>query len=261
MCRISGIVGSGVLQETIQAMNTTLSHGGPDDHGVYQSEQVALAHRRLSILDLSAAGHQPMRWQSYVIVYNGEIYNFNEIQKELSVHGHRFESGSDTEVILKAYGQWGKDCVRRFRGMFAFAIWDEQSRKLLLCRDRVGVKPLYWYHKDGLFMFASELKAFHEHPDFDKSIDPQAVSLFLQQGYIPAPHCIFRYAHKLEPGAFLETGIGQEPVITPYWDAATVYSGLNGQYPDEEAATEQLEALLQESFRYRMVSDVPVACF
>ena len=242
-------------------MRDTLTHGGPDAANLYinPNATVALGHRRLSILDLSDAGTQPMQWKHWVIIYNGEVYNFNEIKKEL--REHKFTTGTDTEVVLKAYEKWGLDCVSRFRGMFAFAIWDENKQKMLLCRDRVGVKPLYWYQKDGLFMFASELKAFHKHPNFDKTINMEATSLFLQQGYIPSPHCIFKHAHKLEPGCFLEISNNQTIKKTRYWDIKDIYLNSSPPKINENEITEELEEILKESFQYRMVSDVPVGMF
>jgi asparagine synthase (glutamine-hydrolysing) len=152
------------LEETITLMRDTLIHGGPDDAGIFIDKDfpVALGHRRLSILDLSSLGHQPMEFENLVITYNGEVYNFKEIRKELEKEGYKFISNSDTEVILKAFHRWGFSAVHKFRGMFAFALWDKKDKKLILCRDRIGVKPLYYYYKNGLFMFVSELKAFHK---------------------------------------------------------------------------------------------------
>jgi asparagine synthase (glutamine-hydrolysing) len=169
MCRIVGFIdfnfnNSYSLEETITLMRDTLIHGGPDDAGIFIDKDfpVALGHRRLFILDLSSLGHQPMEFENLVITYNGEVYNFKEIRKELEKEGYKFISNSDTEVILKAFHRWGFSAVYKFRGMFAFALWDKKDKKLILCRDRIGVKPLYYYYKNGLFMFASELKAFHK---------------------------------------------------------------------------------------------------
>jgi len=152
------------LEETITLMRDTLIHGGPDDAGIFIDKDfpVALGHRRLSILDLSSLGHQPMEFENLVITYNGEVYNFKEIRKELEKEGYKFISNSDTEVILKAFHRWGFSAVHKFRGMFAFALWNKKDKRLILCRDRIGVKPLYYYYKNGLFMFVSELKAFHK---------------------------------------------------------------------------------------------------
>jgi asparagine synthase (glutamine-hydrolysing) len=176
MCRIVGFIdfnfnNSYSLEETITLMRDTLIYGGPDDAGVFIDKDfpVALGHRRLSILDLSPLGHQPMEFENLVITYNGEVYNFKEIKREFEKEGYKFISNSDAEVILKAFHRWGFSAVHKFRGMFAFALWDKKDKKLILCRDRIGVKPLYYYYKNGLFMFASELKAFHKHPKVEKS--------------------------------------------------------------------------------------------
>ncbi|MBK7010332.1 MAG: hypothetical protein IPH36_17695 [Saprospiraceae bacterium] len=209
MCRISGFYYPANNQPIPQRstiigiMIQSLAHGGPDDEGIFVDQHVALGHRRLSIIDLSALGHQPYEWDKYVMVYNGEMYNYEEVRSELIQKGYEFISHSDTEVIIKAYHEWGTACIHKFRGMFAFAIWNRLEQKMLLCRDRIGVKPLYWYWKDGLFMFASELKAFHHHPDFCKDIDYDAVNLYMQSGYIRSPYSIFKFVKKLEPGSYL----------------------------------------------------------
>ncbi|BDS14979.1 asparagine synthase (glutamine-hydrolyzing) [Aureispira anguillae] len=268
MCRITGFWDlnydhSYSLEERLLAMRDSLQHGGPDSAGKYIDTQNALAlgHRRLSILDLTAAGHQPMFWKEWVIVFNGEVYNFMEIRQSLEKKGFSFETKTDTEVILKAFKAWGKEMVTRFRGFFAFAIFNTTTQKLTLCRDRVGVKPLFWYWKDGLFMFASELKAFHEHPKFDKTISIEAVSLYLQQGYIQYPYCIFEYAHKLPAGAYLELTPKQSPQIEKYWDVQAVYANTKISTKTEAELEEELEAILTDSFELRMVADVPVGAF
>ncbi|MCS7029803.1 MAG: asparagine synthetase B, partial [Bacteroidia bacterium] len=168
MCRIVGFwdrswKGDYSLEKVIIDMRDSMIHGGPDDAGTFidKNTAFALGHRRLAILDLSPAGHQPMEFLGLVITYNGEVYNFREIAKELEKDGYKFFSSSDTEVILKAFHRWGFSATEKFRGMFAFCIWDKAEKRLILCRDRIGVKPLYYYYSDGLFMFASELKAFH----------------------------------------------------------------------------------------------------
>lgn len=263
MCRIVGILNSKekVTKPLLAKMRDTLSYGGPDSADLYISKNqiLGLGHRRLSILDLSEKGTQPFRWNGMIICYNGEVYNFAEVKSRMPEY--EFTSGTDTEVILKAFHKWGKDCVHHFRGMFAFAIWEEQKNKLTLCRDRVGVKPLYWYLKDGVFLFASELKAFHEFKEFDKTINQKSVSLFLQQGYIPAPHCIFQYAHKLEPGYWLEIDKRLQPQKTKYWSAKKVFAKSVVNHRSEDEITEELEDKLKESFRLRMVADVPVGMF
>jgi len=268
MCRITGFWDFNyqkqyALDQTLQAMRDSMQHGGPDSEGMYVDKvlPLALGHRRLSILDLSMAGHQPMYWKHWVIVYNGEVFNFKEVRALLEGEGYSFQTETDTEVILKAFKAWGMDMVQHFRGFFAFAIFNNQAKKLTIVRDRLGVKPLYWYWKDGLFLFASELKAFHQHPNFDKTISKKAVALYLQQGYIPYPNCIFEYAHKLPAGAYLEIDANQEVEVTKYWDIQEVYQKTPINRKSEQALEEELEALLTESFELRMVSDVPVGAF
>ena len=265
MCRIAGIwdFNSGSSPEILNRMRDSLHHGGPDSADSYSSPntQLILGHRRLSIIDLSEAGRQPMHFEHYVVVFNGEIYNYREIANELLSLGCTFKTGSDTEVLLQAFNRWGREAVSKFRGMFAFALWDEKNKKLLLCRDRLGVKPLYWYFKDGLFMFASEVKAFHQHPRFDRTISTDAVSLYLQQGYIQAPFSIYENLHKLEAGSFLEIDEKAEIQLSKYWDAADVYQNTETPQGNEIELTNQLENLLKDSFRLRMVADVPVGMF
>lgn len=268
MCRITGFWDLSYkqtypLQDTLVSMRDSLQHGGPDSAGAYINSEIALGlgHRRLSILDLSPAGKQPMFLDEWVIVFNGEIYNFIEVRKKLEAEGAEFESGTDTEVILKAFRAWGKKMVQEFRGFFAFAIFNQKTETLTLCRDRVGVKPMFWYWKDGLFMFASELKAFHEHPQFDKTINQNAVSLYLQQGYIPYPHCIFQYAHKLPAGSYLELDKKQAIKIEKYWDVQEVYANSSVSIASEADLEAELEQVLTESFELRMVADVPVGAF
>ena len=199
MCRINGIFrfssGANIdLESEGLRLRDLMQHGGPDDAGHYfdAENEIFLGHRRLSILDLSAAGHQPMHFEDYAIVYNGEIYNFSAIKNDLTLLGYSFATGTDTEVILKAFDKWGYDCVNRFRGMFAFAIWDKKNNKLIVCRDRVGVKPLHYYCKDGIFIFASEIKSVSSFPNLDLTIDQHSVSSFLQVGYIKSPNSIFK---------------------------------------------------------------------
>jgi asparagine synthase (glutamine-hydrolysing) len=268
MCRITGFWDFNFhknypLKETLWKMRDCLRHGGPDSKGEYFDENLplALGHRRLSVLDLSSAGHQPMFLDHFVIVYNGEIYNFRDVRKSLKIIGYTFQTNSDTEVILNSFKEWGMDMIQHFRGFFAFAIFNQLNQTLSICRDRVGVKPLFWYWKDGLFMFASELKAFHLHPEFDKSIDMKAVSLFLQQGYIQNPHCIFKFAHKLNAGAFLEIDNLKQIKINKYWDVKEVYQDAHLSSQSEDELTEELEHILTESFELRMVADVPVGAF
>lgn len=268
MCRIAGFWDFNFkdqynLEETAIKMRDSLSHGGPDDAGLYMdlSLGLAISHRRLSILDLSLLGHQPMEFENLVITYNGEVYNFQEIRKELEREGYSFVSNSDTEVILKAFHRWGFDAVHRFRGMFALALWDKSEKRLILCRDRMGVKPLYYFYKDGLFMFASELKAFHFHPKFQKEIESVALSLFLQYGYITSPFSIFKHVYKLEPGHFLILNSRGELSLQKYWDVEEYFREEEFSNLSEEEIAQMLEELLIDSFKLRLVSDVPVGLF
>ncbi|MBI4122984.1 MAG: asparagine synthase (glutamine-hydrolyzing) [Parcubacteria group bacterium] len=268
MCGIVGIFDArqrSFLEESVLSrMAECLSHRGPDDRGVFVSQEhgIGLGHTRLAIIDLSSLGHQPManKTKTLWIAFNGEIYNFQEVRSELEKRGRKFKSASDTEVILEAYEEWGMESVARFRGMFAFAIWDANSGKLILCRDRAGVKPLYYYQKNGLLLFASELKALHKHPEFKKEINYEALALFLQLGYIPAPHTIFQNTFKLQPGSYLEIDTHGNSKEVRYWDIASFYQ-LGPFQKSEEEIIEELEGILLESFRYRMVADVPVGIF
>lgn len=274
MCRLTGFwefqSPSYQLNTVIADMRDTLTHGGPDDAGVYIDSQtnLALGHRRLSILDLSQAGHQPMSDETgrFWIVCNGEVYNFEAIRQELDQQGVRFRSTGDTEVVLKAFIQWGPSALQKFRGMFAFAIWDSIEQRLFLCRDRVGVKPLYWYFHNDLLMFASELKSFHRHPRFDKKLNLSSLHSFLQYGYISAPDSIFQHTYKLEPGHYLI--INQDKTIQKeqYWNPDLYFlKGMQNQKAwmakSDAVIIAELEAILTESFQYRMVSDVPVGIF
>ncbi|HVN96730.1 MAG TPA: asparagine synthase (glutamine-hydrolyzing) [Syntrophorhabdaceae bacterium] len=274
MCRIVGFVdghykGQYDMYGVLEEMRDSMFRGGPDDAGQYIHEDKGLAvgHRRLSILDLSPMGHQPMGYDNLVITYNGEVYNFREIRRELEDCGYTFQSNSDTEVVLKTFHKWGLNGISRFRGMWAFAVWDNKSETVTLCRDRVGVKPLYWYFKNSLFMFASELKAFCKHPTFLKDVDRKALSLYFQFGYIPAPYSIFKGVRKLDAGCVLKFDVNrQEYAHERYWDVKKYYlTGFQSQRKpesnsDEEIETE-LEGILEESFKLRLVSDVPVGVF
>lgn len=277
MCRIAGFwdfnfKGNYDFDSTIVNMRDALAYGGPDDFGVYADKEkgVALGHRRLSIIDLSDRGHQPMsnNDKSLWITYNGEVYNFREIRQELESKGYEFISNSDTEIILKAYEEWGMESVHKFRGMFAFALWDKRKEKLILCRDRVGVKPLYYYYKDGLFMFASELKSFHKHSKFIKQVEEKSLGLYLQFGYIASPYTIFKYSYKLKAGHYLEVNKQGDVKEIRYWDVQEHYKkgfelqkeGFFNNRSQEDIALE-LENILSESFKLRLVSDVPLGIF
>jgi len=251
--------------QALKPMLDVLEHRGPDASGEgffsFDDSTVGLGHRRLSILDLSEEGSQPMLFEKYTIAYNGEVYNFEEIKEELEKKGYTFQSHSDTEVVLKAYHCWGFQALEKFNGMFAIAILDREKEKLTLIRDRVGVKPLYWYFKEDLFLFSSELKSFHQHPNFQKVINKDVLALYLQYGYVLQPHCIFESAHQLESGHYLTLDLKTKVVeIKEYWSVVPFYEKPKFVLNDEEAIS-RTESILKASFDYRMVSDVPVGTF
>ena len=265
MCGITGIHSETAFIDpaVLSAMTDSLRHRGPDDSGTYVSEnrKVGLGHARLSILDLSERGRQPMGSDDgrIQVSYNGEIYNYREIREELRSKGHAFRTECDTEVLVRAYEQWGIACLERFIGMFALAVWDGGKNELYLARDRVGIKPLYYYMENGLFLFASELKAIMQHPGFGKRISPDGLALFLRYDYVRSPHTIFENTHKLEPGCYLRLR-GGEIEKRRYWDA-TEFWNAEPWNMDEEEACDAFEELLADSIRYRLVSDVPVGVF
>lgn len=242
-------------------MRDSLSAGGPDSAGIFIEGMIGLAHRRLSIIDLSESGSQPMICEKWVISYNGEIYNYQEVKEKLIRLGYSFNTKTDTEVIIKAFDHWGKDGVKQFRGMFAFGLWNKEERKLILCRDRLGVKPLYWYFKDGLFLFTSEIKAFHKHPLFDKSLDLKGLPYYLQKGYFHEDDCIYKYVKKVPPGSFLEIDSQKNIQISQYWDVKEIYENAVIDTRSENEITDDLENILTSSFNLRMVADVEVGMF
>ena len=267
MCGIAGFCDFNYKsdKDILKSMTDVLHHRGPDDSGYYFEENayatVGLGHRRLSILDLSKHGHQPMQFQDLEIVYNGEVYNFQEIKEELKKYDYVFESDSDTEVILKAYHKWGIKAVDRFNGMFAISIYDKKNNKLIFIRDRSGIKPYYYYFKNNLFMFSSELKSFHKSPSFQKQIDLDALGQFFMYGYILEPYSIFKDTYKLKASHYivldLKTKIYNEK---RYWDIKDYYKKPKIDI-SKEVAIEETDRLLKSAFEYRMVSDVPVGVF
>lgn len=284
MCGLAGILQSQArLQEAeltalAGAMGDALAHRGPDDRGVWvdAAAGVALAHRRLSILDLSPLGHQPMRSSDgrYWLAYNGEIYNFAALRAELEPLGHRFGGHSDTEVLLAAVVQWGLEAtLRRCNGMFAIALWDRREQRLSLARDRVGKKPLYYGWAGDTLVFGSELKALWRHPAFDNGIDRDALTLLLRLDYIPAPHCIHERAFKLMPGRVLHLdaaavaagAAAHRPAQAQvaYWDARErMVACLAAPFAGSEAeAADALDGQLRQAVALRMVADVPVGVF
>lgn len=252
-----------------QRMSDTLILRGPDDDGIWVDADVgiALGHRRLAILDLSREGRQPMQSHCgrYVIVYNGEVYNFRDLRKELESAGHRFLGTSDTEVMVTGISQWGLEAaIQRFIGMFAFALWDRQARTLSLVRDRLGIKPLYYGFQGPSFLFGSELKALRIHPAFKNEIARDAVSLYLRHNCIPGPYTIYEGIHKLPPGTILRLSDGMDtPAITGYWSAReSVERGIADPWTgSEQDAIAHLEDLMRDAVGLRMISDVPLGAF
>ncbi|RLA84392.1 MAG: asparagine synthase (glutamine-hydrolyzing) [Epsilonproteobacteria bacterium] len=265
MCGIVGFISQINQKYILTDMLDIQSYRGPDDKGIFIDKQsgVHLGHNRLSIQDLSSHGHQPFisDCQNFIIVFNGEVYNFKTIKKELEELGYKFVSSSDTEVILYSYKQWGVKCIEKFIGMFAFSILDKIQNKLLLIRDRAGVKPLYYYTKDNEFIFSSELKSFHKHHKFKKELNKEVLPYYFQFGYIPAPHSIFKSCFKLEAGHYLEYDLKSfKYAITKYWNVNEFYEKESLDKSESEVL-DDLENILDDAIDLRMVSDVPVGVF
>lgn len=267
MCGITGYIDFSKTSgpEVLQAMTMSLLHRGPDGQGEFfralEEANVGLGHTRLSIIDVSTSGDQPMSFEHLHIVFNGEIYNYQEVKEVLFKEGYSFHSTSDTEVLIKAFHRWGMACLDRFIGMFAFALLDEKARKVYITRDRAGVKPIHYYYKNGCLLFGSELKPFHAHPKFEKKLNREVVPLFIQYGYVPSPHAIFQDAYKLKPGHYLEIDLNKQQFQEEkYWDSDDFYKlpTLDISY---EEAKKSLKELLISAFNYRMVADVPVGVF
>jgi len=273
VCGIAGFWGAIVREEelvhSIHTMIGTLSHRGPDDDGIWTNEAggLALGFRRLAIVDLSSAGHQPMASKSgrYVITFNGEVYNFVELRHELETHGHTFCGHSDTEVVLAAVEQWGLEtAVGRFVGMFAFALWDAGERCLSLVRDRLGIKPLYYGWMGQTLLWGSELKALRPHPDFRAEIDRGALALYMRHNYVPGPHTIYRGVHQLTPGSIvtLTSPADRQPAI-PFWSAREVAErGVRERFTGSgQEAVRELDRVLRQAVGLRMIADVPLGAF
>jgi len=267
MCRITGIWTPGTggdLAAVCTSMRDTMRPGGPDDKGVFvdSAARIALGHRRLTIIDLTETGHQPMTSTDgrYTICYNGEVYNYRELRPELATLGFGFRGTSDTEVVLNAFAAWGPASVERLIGMFAYAVWDSQAQCLHLFRDRMGVKPLYYYLHNGTFAFASELKALHAGLADRLEIDRAALAEFLHYGYISGPRCIYSHVAKLEPGCRITVCGSLDMVHHRYWDPEA-FSRLPLFTDSEQALSDRLEEILTDAFLKRLIADVPVGVF
>ncbi|NLG32164.1 MAG: asparagine synthase (glutamine-hydrolyzing) [Syntrophomonadaceae bacterium] len=263
MCGIVGALdfaGRPVTEPVLRDMLRVLKHRGPDDEDVYVNGPVGLGHCRLSIIDLSAKGRQPMCNEDATIwlSFNGEIYNFREIRKVLEGKGHGFASRSDSEVVIHAYEEWGIDCLHRFNGMFAFALWDSRNRQLWLARDRLGVKPLFYCASGSNFVFASEIKAILQYPQIQRSVDHQSLDYFLALNYMPAPFTLFKDIFQLLPGHYIKIDSSGKIEETRYWD---LHFQEDQKPKADEVYREQFEALFADAVRSRLVSDVPFGSF
>jgi asparagine synthase (glutamine-hydrolysing) len=249
-----------VDHERLIRMRDRLAHRGPDGNGAWVSadRQIGLAHRRLAIVDLSPTGHQPMISADgrFTLVYNGEIYNFRSLRDQLTGRGHRFIGTSDTEVLLAAWTEWGSAAIDRLSGMFAFVLWDARERRLYGVRDRAGEKPFFYYHRDGLLVFGSELKALLEHPELPRIVNPQAMDEFLAYGYVSRERCLLDGFRKLPAGSFFSFDIDRHNLtVSPYWELPH-FRGGRPRSLDELA--EEFEPLLEASVQRQLVADVPV---
>ena len=264
MCGIAGIMDSvgrrPIDRAGLVQMTDRIAHRGPDGSGFHLAPGIGLGHRRLAIIDV-ARGHQPLynEDETVAITYNGEIYNYQELMAELTAKGHRFRTHSDTEVVVHAWEEWGEDCVKRFSGMFSFAIWDERQETLFLARDRFGKKPLYYAALDnGLVLFASELKALLTCPDLRRNIAPAAIEDYFSYGYVPESKSIYSDVSKVPPGHFLTIRRGRKlPAPRAYWDL----SFDEGSTITEGEACEELVKRLREAVKMRLISEVPLGAF
>jgi asparagine synthase (glutamine-hydrolysing) len=267
MCGIAGsILFNGQVESRfLEEMIFTLRHRGPDNQNIIKKEingvDIALAHSRLSIIDLTNLASQPMSFYQYTIVFNGEIYNFKEIKLELEKNGHKFQTSSDTEVIIHAFDQWKEKAVDKFIGMFAFVLLDEKEQKVYLYRDRAGVKPLYYYWDNSSFIFGSELKALLKHPKFKRVINKNAVGYYFKLGYVPSPTTIYDNTYKINPGHLAILNLKTRLLeIKEYWNSSEYFQKpkLKIDYLD---AKYEIKQLLISACNYRMISDVPVGIF
>ncbi|MHC4910926.1 MAG: asparagine synthase (glutamine-hydrolyzing), partial [Planctomycetota bacterium] len=264
MCGIAGILDlkqRPVARRDLVRMTDAIAHRGPDGEGHHTDGPLGLGHRRLAVLDLSAAGRQPMASESgrYVLTYNGEIYNFADLRLELQTLGHRFNSQTDTEVLLCAFEEWGESCIERLNGMFAFAIWDMKERSLLLVRDRYGIKPLYYHHDGNAFVFASEVKALLTHPDISTRVCSEALSEYFTFQNIFTDLTLFDGVRLLPAGCTMRIDAkGRAPVQRRYWDYRFDSSGFDMSAED---ATAQVRYLFEQAVTRQLVADVPVGSY
>ena len=281
MCGLTGFLEHNSLFDSLQAestllqMSSALSHRGPDNQGTWIDPQagIALGHRRLSILDLSSQGHQPMHSHCgrYVIVFNGEIYNFRVLRRELESLGKapKWRGHSDTETMLAAISCWGlHKAISKFLGMFAFALWDRKERSLHLSRDRIGEKPLYYGWMGRVLLFGSELKALRKHPAWKGNVDPDVLALFMQFSYVPTPYSIYKNIFKIKPASIAtftqsHTSTFSPPKVETYWQPYELAKAgeLNPFQGDETAAINHLDKLLNDSVKQQMIADVPLGAF
>lgn len=257
MCGIVGFVSDIENKEVIiKKMTDRIIHRGPDEEGYYIDETVALGHRRLSVVDLKG-GSQPMisKNKNIVVIFNGEIYNYLELKDELQNNGHEFITNSDTEVLIHGYEEWGNDLPKRLRGMFAFAIWNKRAKTLFCARDHFGIKPFYYYKNEEVFMFASEIKAFLEHPKFKKVLNKQLLGPYLSFSFVPGKETFFKEVYCLEPGSSLEFKKGKIKIDTYY---KLSFQEKHGNY---KQVVDEISNTMKESVKYHMLSDVEVGSF
>lgn len=260
MCGINGFNWND--KKLAKSMSDSLKHRGPDGEGFFSDKNISFGHRRLSIIDLTDKGSQPMRYshegKKAMIVYNGEIYNFQEIREELRKKGYKFKSDSDTEVILASFLEWGKDCVKRFNGMWAFCIYDLNNKTLFLSRDRAGKKPLYYYYnrKNGRFIFSSEIKGILKHK-LKFEINPEAIDFYLSIGFIPSPFSIYKDIFKIEPRQNLVFDLNKKTLDKEYYYKIPEYNPKN----NKKQLIKKTDTLLDDSIKLRMISDVPLGAF
>ena len=265
MCGLVGAVSllPIINREWLKVGRDAMEHRGPDGAGEWWSDdgQVGLAHRRLSIVDLSIAGHQPMRndQRGLTIVFNGEIYNFLELRTQLEGHGYRFKSNSDTEVLIAAYQVWGEDCLSKLKGMFAFALYDERRQKIFLARDRAGEKPLFYFLADGSLYFASELKALMANPKLPRKLSHESLDCYLAMGFVPGERCILEGYSKLPAGNALCFDLGSGATkVWRYWQAPELANTFESGEQAESELLDEMEALLEKSVSQQLIADVPV---